>query len=211
MTMPSDFQETGQEKEAAAMAEEHFTQDTEARKRVSGAELSDVSIIRQTLLAAKEKRLATEANGSLAQEMSEWRNCDTLEDGTEPLKSINAGSNLKYSALSRDKREIRLLTVCAGAFEDEIRCKLNSISLEAKPTYMALSYCWGEQSDRGEVTVDEQKASVMKSLEIALRYLRDSRKDVVVWADAMCINQENLEEKSHQVRLMGDIYANGGI
>jgi hypothetical protein len=129
------------------MAEEHFKQDTEGRKRVSGAELSDISIIKRTLLAAKEKRLAPDANGSLAQEMSEWYNCDTREDRTEPLKSINAGSNLKYSALSRDTREIRLLTVCAGGCKDEIRCKLNSISLEAKPTYMALSYCWGEQSD----------------------------------------------------------------
>lgn len=31
-----------------------------------------------------------------------------------------------------------------------------------------------------------------------------------MWADAVCINQKDLEERSHQVALMGDIYSGAG-
>jgi hypothetical protein len=39
--------------------------------------------------------------------------------------------------------------------------------------------------------------------------MRDVDRNTVVWADALCINQQDATEKSVQVRLMGDIYANG--
>ncbi len=209
-TLPSDLRETGQEKEAVAMVERQLDEVREPRKRVSGSGLSDTSMMRWNMTAAKKEELEDGKKGSIAQgTSSEVSSYENGRDGKEPSKSIDTSSNLKYSELSEDKREIRLLTVCAGNFGDEIQCKLNSISLEVNPAYMALSYCWDEQSDRCEITVDENRASVMKSLEIALRYLRDSEKDVVVWIDAVCINQESPEEKSHQVRLMGEIYANG--
>jgi hypothetical protein len=40
-------------------------------------------------------------------------------------------------------------------------------------------------------------------------YLCETDNDVVVWADAICINQNNVEERNPQVRMMGNIYGMG--
>ena len=47
---------------------------------------------------------------------------------------------------------------------------------------------------------------LMKNLECALRHLRDARPVLYVWADALCINQEYMQERMQQVRMMGCIY-----
>jgi hypothetical protein len=67
----------------------------------------------------------------------------------------------------------------------------------------------GKSDTRGEIEINGQKTCVRESLKIALKYLRKSRDDVVVWADAISINQEDANEKAYQVRMMRDIYANG--
>jgi hypothetical protein len=40
----------------------------------------------------------------------------------------------------------------------------------------------------------------------ALRFLRDPANVRVLWADALCINQDDLEERNQQVSLMGFIF-----
>ncbi|PMD17242.1 HET-domain-containing protein, partial [Hyaloscypha hepaticicola] len=130
------------------------------------------------------------------------------DEHSEPSNSIDVDSNSTYSALNQSKREIRLLTLlCSDGFEDEIRCKLDVVSLDETLTYTALSYCWGNQSEQREILVNEKRVSVTKSLEIALRYARKDLQDIVLWVDAICINQDNLKEKSYQVGMMGSIYA----
>lgn len=44
------------------------------------------------------------------------------------------------------------------------------------------------------------------NLESALRHLRYAFVSRLLWVDALCINQNNNHEKTHQVKLMGDIY-----
>ena len=39
--------------------------------------------------------------------------------------------------------------------------------------------------------------------------MQRSRDDVVVRADAISINQEDVDEKEYQIRMMGSIYSNG--
>jgi predicted AAA+ superfamily ATPase len=45
------------------------------------------------------------------------------------------------------------------------------------------------------------------SLESALRQFRQRNEVVVLWVDAICINQFDNEERTQQVALMGDIYS----
>jgi hypothetical protein len=49
---------------------------------------------------------------------------------------------------------------------------------------------------------------VTPNLAEALRGLRDSATPTRLWADAICIDQSNNEEKNQQVRRMGTIYTN---
>lgn len=72
--------------------------------------------------------------------------------------------------------------------------------------FTALSYVWGDISDTTTILVDGKPLSVTKTLETALRYLRDSRRVIRVWADAICINQKDVIERGIQVKQMGSIY-----
>ncbi|KAI0144958.1 heterokaryon incompatibility [Pestalotiopsis sp. NC0098] len=44
----------------------------------------------------------------------------------------------------------------------------------------------------------------------ALTDIRDASREIWIWADAVCIDQHNLDERGHQVGLMGDIYRGAG-
>jgi len=86
--------------------------------------------------------------------------------------------------------------------------------------YEALSYTWGDESDKVVIACREDTRdpnatqpnmpafaglAISRNCYNAIRRLSlpDSR---VVWIDAICINQEDLAERSAQVRMMGDIF-----
>ena len=138
--------------------------------------------------------------------------CGTKRE--EPASVLSNSSNINptklYSPLNPKKREFRLLTLCSGSFDNEVRCNLIPVSMDSKPSYAALSYCRGSIDERSTISINGQRISVTKSLELAIKYLRKNKTHSVIWADALCINQEDLGEKSSQVSMMRAIYANGG-
>jgi hypothetical protein len=73
--------------------------------------------------------------------------------------------------------------------------------------YKALSYTWGAPNLRRWVSINGEIISIGSNLEEALRELRDTSDEVVIWADQLCINQNDDDEKSSQVQQMKDIYA----
>ncbi|KAH8780807.1 heterokaryon incompatibility protein-domain-containing protein [Hyaloscypha finlandica] len=72
--------------------------------------------------------------------------------------------------------------------------------------YTALSYVWEDPTDTITISVNGHPLLVTKSLECALRHLRDERRTLNVWADGVCINQKDDAEKSKQVQQMGKVY-----
>ena len=74
-------------------------------------------------------------------------------------------------------------------------------------SYEALSYVWESADNPQLVFINDSEMSVKGNLHAALLHLRDPFIDRILWIDAICINQEDDEEKSHQVRLMAKIYA----
>jgi hypothetical protein len=181
--------------------EELLEQTRKSTKRVPGAELSDTRRIQITRLA-HQKGVTKDPQEILLQGLV----VKTNYEHSEPLESTN---NITYSSLKSGRPEIRLLTVSPGCRDDKILCRLDTVSLDDTPAYTALSYCWGKADERGYIFLHENMVSVTKSLEIGLRHARNENEDVVLWVDAICINQENLAEKSAQVRMMGRIYASG--
>lgn len=73
-------------------------------------------------------------------------------------------------------------------------------------TYNALSYVWGDPSEMRQIICDGMACMITVNLFHALARIRSSRADVLLWADVLCIDQENQSEKTRQVRVMGDIY-----
>ncbi|KAI1119874.1 heterokaryon incompatibility protein-domain-containing protein [Nemania abortiva] len=73
--------------------------------------------------------------------------------------------------------------------------------------YNCLSYVWGSENATECVRVDAEGLQITANLLICLRYLRHPQHALVLWIDAICINQKDLDEKSHQIALMKDIYS----
>jgi hypothetical protein len=49
--------------------------------------------------------------------------------------------------------------------------------------------------------------TINQNLYAALQHLRSETWKQTLWIDAICINQDNVSERNHQVSLMGDIYS----
>ena len=111
-------------------------------------------------------------------------------------------------ALDPETREIRLISVLPGKWTDEIKCELNRFSLDSHPRYEALSYTWGDPNNTRPIVLDGCEVQVTVNLEAALRRLRYPDVHRVLWADAVCIDQSDLEERNHQLVLMRDIFQN---
>jgi hypothetical protein len=111
-----------------------------------------------------------------------------------------------YTSLTRE-REIRLLALEPAAFDGNLSCHLMIASLDDPPPFEALSYVWGDPEPRMQVLCDGDIFEIGPKLDVALRHLRYEAKERVIWVDALCIDQENDQERTQQVQLMGDIYS----
>lgn len=72
--------------------------------------------------------------------------------------------------------------------------------------YYALSYVWGSSVFEERLESNEGSIAVTASLKMALQHVRLPHRVMYIWADQICINQQDLQERAHQVTLMGDIY-----
>ncbi|RSL83700.1 hypothetical protein CEP51_004345 [Fusarium floridanum] len=132
---------------------------------------------------------------------------NTLSGHTWDLPLRPAPPPLEYHQLELNQRQIRILRLLPGEGQDPIRCTLETALLADDPSYQALSYAWGDPLDCRSITVDERTTNVTVNLFNALRRLRLPDDERRLWVDALCINQADDVEKSHQVNLMRDIYS----
>ena len=124
------------------------------------------------------------------------------------MSSTQCVGTYAYRPLNTTSKEIRLLEVHPGQPTDEIACSVHHASLNNPSTiqYETVSYCWGDSSLRSTITVDSTLISVPTSSAQALRTLRRTDKARTLWIDAICINQNDIEEKGQQVAMMSEIY-----
>lgn len=117
-----------------------------------------------------------------------------------------------YRPLDPQSQQIRLLRILPSTeFDAPLHCSITVASLEADPPpiYQALSYVWGDLGQNAEVNIEgnDGPTTIGLNLSLALRYIRHDSDIVVLWADALCINQEDFQERMHQVRTMGLVYS----
>ena len=104
------------------------------------------------------------------------------------------------------KNEFRLLRVLPGSGSDFVQCLLSTHDIQKAPQYSALSYEWGnDEDDTATIQVSGSEFRIRRNLHEFLVQLRITELEVV-WADAICINQADLGERSEQVGLMATIY-----
>lgn len=109
-------------------------------------------------------------------------------------------------------QHVRLLTLQPGQFKSKIRLSLACVLLDISlpPSYHALSYAWGDTDRTKSVSIvvgeEQYIQKVTDNLYTALKYLRSTDRVRTLWIDAVCIDQENVEERSAQVTRMADIH-----
>lgn len=131
----------------------------------------------------------------------------------------------KYDPLP-DSRSFRLIKeITSNATGSHLSCVLESFSVDACPSYGCLSYTWGpaltsdSETDgstdtaRYELIVRAQEAagilSIRENLSDFLCQLSSSSfgPTQYMWIDAICIDQDNMRERSTQVSMMDSIYS----
>lgn len=136
---------------------------------------------------------------------------------------------LQYQPLPDDGQAwIRLLILKPSVSrEAPLVCSLASL-VQGDIPYEALSYAWGSQTEQLPLIVDclatpndakdewdvvpgdPTVVSITRNLHTALLQLRHAKRFRFLWVDAVCINQDDLDEKQEQIRMMGSIYAEAG-
>lgn len=116
-----------------------------------------------------------------------------------------SATTLVYQPLAQI-HSIRLLHLEPGQFSDKIQCKLYHANLNDKPVILAVSYVWGHAAITAPIVCNGIEVGMTVNLGNALRRLRDTDAHVVIWADALCINQVDTAERSCQVGIMAEIY-----
>ncbi|CAG1986279.1 unnamed protein product [Fusarium graminearum] len=113
-----------------------------------------------------------------------------------------------YEPFGLERPGFRLIQLMRGV-QSPLQCNLFQAYLDEEESiipYEALSYVWGSQSTPSDITVDGKTMSITASLYDALYQLRQPDEDRILWVDALCIDQSNVKERSHQVNQMGEIY-----
>lgn len=139
-----------------------------------------------------------------------------------PDQHIKGPDAFVYTKLDPSCREIRLLALAlsdSNTDGDAIQCEIFSLSLDSAPAYEALSYTWGSIDDKQTITLSGAPFEITQNLYAALLELRSQPTNVdsdqqisavssyrLFWIDAICINQEDVEERSSQVQMMWSIY-----
>jgi Heterokaryon incompatibility protein (HET) len=141
--------------------------------------------------------------------------------------------NYKYSAIAED--QIRLFQLKPGGWDDELEGQLFTYKLiiehdesqndryaesdiedgSLAPPYEALSYLWGSGDPTTSIKIHSPNSKplflpIKQNLEEALRRFRSkvhAEDSLLLWIDAICIDQKHSTEQSAQVRKMADIYA----
>jgi hypothetical protein len=112
-----------------------------------------------------------------------------------------------YQYLPLGEMEFRLVRVLPETMST-LKCEMcHRLLHDTLEDYIAISYAWGDGLDMKQLVLEGTKVLVPTSLYDALRAIRQKKHEVLVWVDALCINQQDKDERATQVRLMGHIYS----
>jgi hypothetical protein len=127
-----------------------------------------------------------------------------------------------------DDNRFRVMMLLPGQWESRLQCTIDEVSLKEGLEYEALSYTWqsskfdaddsmvkstgSSEADHAAdkqyfIYCNEQRIKIGLSLQNLLKMLRSECNPRTLWADQICIDQDNIPEIGAQVKIMRNIYA----
>lgn len=143
-------------------------------------------------------------------------------DSQSPVTTYNGvPRELLRKAQTLLANEIRLLDLAPGAHGDPLTGSLRKVQLSDAIVYEPLSYTWKDyesfESFDNHVDQDalptifldniESFIKIGTNCEKALCSVRKVATQRTIWVDSICVNQDDPEERSHQVNLMEQIFS----
>ncbi|KAN0096690.1 Heterokaryon incompatibility protein (HET) domain containing protein [Hyaloscypha variabilis] len=135
--------------------------------------------------------------------------------GQYQYQKLSSSTDSEKEWLNRN--QIRLLRIPRQwFFFGHLKCSLEMVDLESPPSYEALSYRWGFRINPDQKTGGiERRRIIVNGCSMLIPRssyeLLHARSSIwharTVWIDAICMNQEDDEEKAFQVPLMRSIYS----
>lgn len=121
-----------------------------------------------------------------------------------------------YTPLEENRGQIRVLQVSRavqgrdggfGTFQADLVC----VSLDDDPSYLAISYVWGDPKIVGHFEShhkgQERRIPYNNGVFDIIDTILERGTTLYLWIDALCINQEDLRERASQVAMMGVIFS----
>lgn len=107
------------------------------------------------------------------------------------------------------KGDFRLLSISKSGDDEQLYFQITRQRMEDCPPYEAVSYTWGstERTEKIFHAFTGQILYITKNCASALQSLYTDS-DRRFWIDAICINQDDIDERSIQVSMMADIFRN---
>ena len=117
----------------------------------------------------------------------------------------------QHEPLDISKPHIRLVRLVPITQDGHLKLELrNNVSLDTRSKYQALSYEWGPERAARAIFINDKLLMIRKNLYLFLESLYNDFDGAdslgFLWVDALCIDQENFDERNHQVRHMAEIY-----
>ncbi|XXH00592.1 hypothetical protein Hte_006940 [Hypoxylon texense] len=114
----------------------------------------------------------------------------------------------EYKALGLG--QVRVLILSPGNQGDSLKGTIIHVPIEDLGEFLAVSYVWDHDPIRKAMssleTPDGLVLTFGAALGAALDAVRDPSKPILIWADAICIDQNNTPEKIVQIALMSRIF-----
>lgn len=101
----------------------------------------------------------------------------------------------------------RVLILEPGNDNQMISGKLETVNVDEYSDFEAISYAWGSKKKRRPMRCNGVAMRITQNLFEALCRLRHPSERRTLWADAICINQDDTTERGHQVAFMSRIYS----
>lgn len=138
---------------------------------------------------------------------------EPLESGHLRLLTLTPRKKHAHHSLSQGIRAFVIQE--EEAIETSFQCRIEHVPVGRKE-YYALSYTWGKPKKKFWIHVENEQSDSLGWIGLTSN-LNDALLDLsqaeevhpkTFWIDQICINQEDFDERSEQVRLMHNVYSN---
>ncbi|KAI0203751.1 heterokaryon incompatibility protein-domain-containing protein [Astrocystis sublimbata] len=204
------------ESDDASREEKEKAQTEPVRPAMATVSSSSSSGFRQTMKDAYREeykksalKKMTPEEKARAAEHAEYSSYQTrLQEWLHPTDKEEQLENLTYEKMPPSPIHlIRIVHLLPGEGWDAIEVVIETTAIDSAD-YEALSYTWGDQADTYPIICNGRRLDVTRNLKLALRDLRRPDSPRLLWIDAICINQGDVDDRTQQVSRMRDVYSN---